>query len=209
MDLCNKILVPELSAVIKRGGVAVFPADTVYGLACDPESNEAVTRLCGLKRRPVSKPSAIMFFQKEPALEFVADLDGSIIEAVGGLIPGPVTLILPNPARLYPLACGEDSETIGLRVPALGGTLQLPADFAGPVLQSSANLSGGPEPSRLSDVPDEILENVDLAIDGGKLPGSPSTVIDLCRYGADGSYLVLREGALPIEEVDRALAGGN
>ncbi len=191
---------------LEDGGVVVFPADTVYGLACDPENEEAVSTLYRLKKRSGDKPSAIMFFQVEPALELVADLDKRVVEAARKLLPGPVTLILPNPSHHFPLACGSNPDTIGLRLPVLVERSQQLAEIDFPVLQSSANLSGAPESRSLHDVPGSILEEVDLEVDAGTLPGTPSTVIDLVRYGSEGTYRIVREGALPAAEVDRALS---
>ena len=99
------------------GGVAVFPSDTVYGLACDPGNRVAVERLYRLKRRPLGKPSAVMFFDLELALEALPELGERTREAMCKLMPGGVTLLLANPARRYPLACGEDPGTLGIRVP--------------------------------------------------------------------------------------------
>src|SRR5436309_264912 len=101
------------------GGVAVFPSDTVYGLACDPGNRVAVQRLYQLKRRPLAKPSAVMFFDLEVALDALPELGERTREAIAGLMPGGVTLLLPNPARRYPLACGDDPDTLGIRVPAV------------------------------------------------------------------------------------------
>src|SRR5437763_17170603 len=96
---------------ISVGGVAVFPADTVYGLACDPANRVAVERLYLLKRRPLDKPSAVMFFDLDVALDALPDLGQRTRAAIGRLLPGGVTLLLPNPAGRFPLACGEDSDT--------------------------------------------------------------------------------------------------
>ncbi len=194
---------------IEGGGIVVFPAETVYGLACDPENEEAYAKLNLLKGRSQDKPSAIMFFQVEPALEFVADLDKSVVEVARKLLPGPVTLILSNPGRRYFLACGSNANKIGLRVPSMGEASRLFEGFDGPILQTSANFSGEPAPGNLDEVPDGILDQVDLAFDGGVLPGTPSTVIDLVRFGPEGTYRIMREGALPAAEVDRALSASD
>ena len=98
----------------RLGGVAVFPADTVYGLACDTQSREAVERLYLLKRRRPDKPAAVMFFDVDLALEALPELGAPTREAVRALLPGAVTLLLPNPAGRFPLAGGE---ALGLRVP--------------------------------------------------------------------------------------------
>jgi L-threonylcarbamoyladenylate synthase len=173
-----------LGACVAGGGVAVFPADTVYGLACDPENADAVATLYALKGRPPDKPAAVMFF----------DLDE--LGDYGGLLPGGVTLLVANPERRYPLACTTDPETLGLRVPFL-------APVGRPVLQSSANLAGGPDAKRLDDVPESIRAGADLVLDGGELPGVPSTVIDL---RTPGEWRIVRQGAVSREDVERALS---
>jgi len=167
-----------LGACVAAGGVAVFPADTVYGLACDPENADAVATLYGLKGRPPSKPAAVMFF----------DLS---MGDFGGLLPGGVTLLLPNPEHRFPLACATDPGTLGVRVPFL-------APVGRPLLQSSANLAGGADARRLDDVPPSIRAGADLVLDGGELPGVPSTVIDLRRAG---EWRIVRQGAVSAEEI--------
>jgi L-threonylcarbamoyladenylate synthase len=169
-----------LGACVAAGGVAVFPADTVYGLACDPENEAAVRKLYALKGRPPEKPAAVMFF----------DLS---IGDFGGLLPGGVTLLLPNPEHRFPLACTNDPETLGVRVPFL-------APVGRPVLQSSANRAGGPDAKRLEDVPQSIRDGADLVLDGGELPGVPSTVIDL----RTPEWRIVRAGAVSADLVAAA-----
>jgi L-threonylcarbamoyladenylate synthase len=183
------------------GGVAVFPADTVYGLACHPDNAFAVERLYLLKRRPRQKPSAVMFFDLETALESLPEIGPRAREALVRLLPGPVGVLLPNPARRFPLACGQDASTLGLRVPAVDAF----AGVTAPVLQSSANRAGGPDSRTLAEVPELLRVGVDLVIDGGELPGTPSTVVDLRAYEGDGSWSVVRAGAVPERTLSEAL----
>ncbi len=183
------------------GGLAVFPADTVYGLGCDPGNRFAVERLYLLKRRPLSKPSAVMFFDLETALSSVPELGRRTRAALPRLLPGGVTLLLPNRAERFPLACGQDPLTLGLRVPAVPAL----AGVRWPVLQSSANRVGGADPRRLQEVPSLIRAASDLVIDGGELPGTPSTVVDLCSYEEDGSWSVVRLGAVGEADLVAAL----
>lgn len=190
---------------ISAGGVALFPADTVYGLATAPDSEDGVRRLYALKGRLPNRPAAVMFFDLDLALAGLAELGPRTREAVGRLLPGPLTLLLGNPARRYPLACGPEPERLGLRVPELTGPLAPLATTRWPVLQSSANLSGRPDARRLSDVDEGIRRGVDLQLDGGELPGVPSTVVDLTRYEIDAGYRVLREGALSSAVVETRL----
>jgi L-threonylcarbamoyladenylate synthase len=180
------------------GGYAVFPADTVYGLACDPDAKETVQRLHLLKRRSMDKPSAVMFFDAALALETLSELDPEVKSAAERLLPGAVTLLVPNPKHRFPLACGADPDTLGLRVPRLDTAL---AEVRWPVLQTSANYAGRPDPRRLQDVPIGLRDAAELVLDGGELPGTPSTVIDLREYAKTGDYAIVRQGLFPAEEV--------
>lgn len=191
---------------IAAGGVALFPADTVYGLAVDPEAERAVARLNELKRRDPAQPSGIMFFALGAALDALADLGPATRAAVERLLPGPLTLVLPNPGRRFPLACADRPDRLGIRVPALPAPIAALAGVDRPAMQSSANLHGGADPRRLADVPAELRAAIDVVLDGGELPGVASTVVDLSRYEDDGEYVVLREGAVSATELGRRLS---
>jgi L-threonylcarbamoyladenylate synthase len=193
----------QLSRCIQVGGVAVFPADTVYGLACEPDIPEAVERLYALKGRRPDKPAAVMFFDVELALAALPELEPRTRALMERLLPGGVTLLLPNPLRRFPLACGPDPHTLGLRVPHVPRL----KDMSWPVLHSSANRSGQSDARRLDDVPEEIRAGADLLIDGGELAGTPSTVVDLRRFELDGVYAVLRQGLVPERVIDETVAG--
>ena len=186
---------------ISVGGVALFPADTVYGLATEPDSREGFERLYALKGRPPVQPSAVMFFQRELALTALPELGARTRDACERLLPGPVTLLLPNPGGRFPLACGPDRSRVGIRVPALTGPLEPLAAARWPVLQSSANPSGGADARRLGDVDPRIRDGVDLQLDGGELPGTPSTVIDLTAWEESRTYEIIRQGALSAGDV--------
>jgi L-threonylcarbamoyladenylate synthase len=190
---------------IAVGGVALFPADTVYGLATEPDSREGVERLYRIKARKPSQPAAVMFFDIELALAALPELGPRVQAALGRLLPGAVTCVLPNPARRYPLACGPVPDRLGLRVPALTGALEPLVAARWPVLQSSANPSGGVEARRLEDVAGRIRARVDMQLDGGELPGTPSSVVDLGTYEETGEWRVLREGAVPASELAEVL----
>jgi L-threonylcarbamoyladenylate synthase len=167
----------DFGGCIRAGGVVVFPADTVYGLACDPGNPEAIARLYALKGRSPTKPAALMFFS-------VDDLPP--IPGQGArLLPGPVTLLIPD----------GPGKKLGVRFPVTRLT-------GPPVLQSSANHTGGPDARTLDEVPAEIRAGADLVIDGGTLPGTPSTVVDLTVE----PYRIVREGALSAAEIASRLA---
>lgn len=189
-----------LERCISGGGVAVFPSDGLYGLACDPLDANAISKIHRLKGRDDGKPSAVMYFSPLAIRELLSGLGPRTKAVASALLPGPVTLVVDNPHRRYPLACRQDPERLGVRL--IGGPL---AGTMCPVFQTSANLSGEPAPSRFEDVPQSILDGVDLAIDGGDLPGLPSTVIDLAAIDEDGSWRILRDGALSPGDVTSAL----
>ena len=195
----------RFEACLRGGGVAVFPADTVYGLGCDPDSEAAVVRLYALKGRPATQPAAVMFFSLDAALAALPDVGGRLRVALLALLPAPLTLLLPNPAGGFPLACGPDPTTLGLRVPLLPTPLAALGRVRVPVLQSSANRSGEADARRLADVPRTLRDGADLVLDGGELPGVASTVLDLRSYAERGEWGVMRPGPVAQEDLARVL----
>jgi len=189
-----------LTRCVGDGGVAIFPADTLYGLACDPLDGEAVARVHSIKGRDEGKPSAVMYFSPLAMRELVSGLGERSRQAVSDLLPGPVTLVIANPERRYPLASPDDPERLGVRL--IAGPL---AGAMTPILQTSANPSGEPAPRAFDEIEGDVLATVDVAIDGGQLIGAPSTVVDLSELDSAGRWEVLREGALPRGAIDRIL----
>jgi L-threonylcarbamoyladenylate synthase len=171
----------------------VLPTDTVYGLCGDPSSETAVGEIYRLKQRPAEQPLALLAASVEALLELVPELPLATLEA---LLPGPYTLVLPNPERRWGKLTGSAPNTIGVRVPQLPGATAEVLAQVGAVVATSANLHGGPETRTLDDLPDEIRAGAGAVVDGGELPGTPSTVLDLT--GAEPR--VLREGAVPAAE---------
>ena len=181
-----------LERCIASGGVAVFPSDGLYGLACDPLDETAIERIHRIKGRDEGKPSAVLYFSSLAMRELLDGLGPRTAEVAGALLPGPVTLIVANPDLRYPLACRDEPEKLGLRL--IGGPLQ---GAMCPVFQTSANLSGEPAPSVFDEIPSTtIVDAADLAIDGGALTGLPSTVVDVTEIEEGGGWRVLREGGM-------------
>lgn len=189
-----------LELCIAAGGVAVFPADGLYGLACDPLNQDAIARIHRLKGRDDGKPSAVLYFSPLAMRELVECMGDRTQAAVGALLPGPVTLVVANPEHRYPLACREDPERLGVRL--IDGPL---AGAMCPLFQTSANRSGEPAPALFGDVPHSILTSVDVAIDGGALTGLPSTVVDVTSLDSGGGWTVLREGGMSTRELRERL----
>jgi L-threonylcarbamoyladenylate synthase len=180
----------QIVEAIKSGKPAIIPTDTVYGLVTTPYSSDPVQRLYRLKGRSEAQPSALMAASLDLLLECVPELRGRAGRIAAELLPGPYTLILANPARRFRWLCGSTPEKIGVRVPVLPPESQAVLDRVGAVASTSANLPGGPEPRRLAEVPEELRAQ-SAVIDGGELPGIPSTVIDF----TGPEPVVVREGA--------------
>lgn len=180
-------------AAIRAGRLAIVPTDTVYGLATSAYSEAPVRRLYRAKGREEQQPTALVAADLDLLFECVPELRGRSGTIARALLPGPFTLILANPARRFRWLTGTRPETIGVRVPAVEGVAKTLLDAVGVMVATSANLPGGPDPRSLGEVPAELRAAVDALVDGGELPGSPSTVLDLT--GPEPQ--VLREGAVP------------
>jgi L-threonylcarbamoyladenylate synthase len=179
-------------ASIREGGLAVIPTDTVYGLVSTPYREEPVRRLSALKARSPDQPFAIAASSLDWLLECVPELRGRSAVVARTLLPGPFTLVLPNPARRFPWLGGKRTDTIGIRVPLLEGPGKEILERVGAVAATSANLHGSVDPRRTDEIPEEI-SSAAVVVEGGELPGQPSTVVDL----AGPEPAILREGAVP------------
>jgi L-threonylcarbamoyladenylate synthase len=195
-------------AAIHNGQPIVLPTDTVYGLCASPYHEEAARRVYRLKGRDDAIPTALLCSDLEMLFECVPELRGKAGRIARALLPGPYTLIFPNPGRRFRWLTGSSPTTIGVRVPDLPEPSKSIVGRVGAVMATSANLPGGPDPRRIEHIPPEILSGCAAAIDAGELPGVPSTVLDLT--GAEPR--VVREGAVPaagaLERIAGALSSG-
>ncbi len=194
-------------AALRQGLPVLLPTDTVYGLAANAASEDDAVRLYRLKGRRPEQPSALLAADVDTLVRCIPELDARSAAIARELLPGPYTLVLPNPARRYPWLSGARADTIGVRVAELPAHARTVLAAVGCVLATSANDPGGPNPVTLDDVPARIRAGVGAELDAGPLPGTPSTVIDFT--GARPA--VLRDGAAPaagaIERVRHLLAG--
>lgn len=188
--------VDDMIAAIRGGDPVLLPTDTVYGLATSPECEEYAMRLYRLKGRTAAQPTALLAAGVETLLEQVPELRGRGESILRELLPGPYTVVLPNPARRFGWLTGDRPDTIGVRAPVLPAKADRVLAEVGCVLATSANDPGGPSPATLSDVPERIRSAVAATLDAGRLPGVPSTVIDF----TGPEPRVIREGAAPAAE---------
>lgn len=187
---------------LRAGLPVVLPTDTVYGLCADAYREGPVRRMIRLKGRPEDMPVALMANDLEVILDALPELRGRTAVLARALLPGPFTLVVPNPGRRFRWLTGPNLDAIGIRVPELPEETQAILERVGAVAATSANVHGGRDPARLGDVPEEIWRNAGALIDAGELPGTPSTVIDLT--GAQPR--VLREGAVSGREALATIA---
>jgi L-threonylcarbamoyladenylate synthase len=191
---------------LQRGEALVVPTDTVYGLVATAFRDDAALSLYRIKRRPPEQPCALMALDVDTLLELVPELRGRAESIARALLPGPYTLVFPNPAHRYRWLTGNRPETIGVRVAELPEPTASIVGELGGLVSTSANLAGDPDPSRPEDVAAEIRDAVADVIDGGELPGTPSTVIDF----SDEEPRIVREGAAPAADaIERALAAAS
>lgn len=179
-------------AAVRAGGVVVVPTDTVYGLAATAHDEAAVRGLYHAKGRLDVQPTALVAPSVETLLELVPELPERVLRA---LLPGPYTLVLPNPAGRFPWLCGKDATTIGVRVPAVDGIAREVLAGAGALAATSANLPGEPDPRTVDEIPQRLRDRVAAIVDGGPLPGVPSTVVDL----TGSEPVILRAAAVPAD----------
>ena len=188
--------VEDAANALKAGQPVILPTDTVYGLCADPFSEDHVRALYRLKGRPATQPTAVLFRSVATLLDCVPGLGPGAGKVAGALLPGPYTLIFPNPAREFPWLAGERPDTLGIRVPALAGVAREVLAQVRAVAATSANRPGQREARRVEDVRDELRAACGAVVDGGELPGTPSTILDFT--GAEPT--VLREGAASAAE---------
>lgn len=194
--------VDEAVAAIRAGEPVILPTDTVYGLCASPYREESVAQAYRLKGRPDGVPSALLCAGIDVMRECLPEIEDRHAAIARALFPGGYTLVFPNPSRRFRWLNGDARDTIGIRVPVLEGAAREVVQQVGAVMATSANRHRRLDPRRLEDVPREIREGCGAEIDGGELPGVPSTVIDL----TGPEPRVLREGAVPAEEALARLA---
>ena len=192
----------DAAQALRNGLPVILPTDTAYGLCASADGPHPTERLYRLKGRDPLQPSALLAADVEMLLTCVPELCGRTTAIVEALLPGPYTLVLPNPARRYPWLTGANQDAIGVRVPDLPPEARTVVADAGAIVATSANLPGGPDPRRVDEVPAELRDGVAAVVDVGVLPGTPSTVIDLTAE----EPVVIREGAVSSADALRRIA---
>ena len=200
---------PEISLVkyaadqIRSGEVLGMPTDTFYGLAADPFNLRAVDRVYDIKTRSRHKPLSLLIESTDQAEELAKDLTDEFYALSRKFWPGPLTIIVKAGSRL-PLKVTANTGNVALRVPNAKIPLAVVTAAAIPITATSANLSGASECTSAEQVRDQLQGRINIIVDGGASPRDvASTIIDLS--GDDGQWRIIREGAIPADEISKFL----
>jgi L-threonylcarbamoyladenylate synthase len=188
--------VEQAIAAVRSGRPVLLPTDTVYGLATSALREEFAAELYRVKGRDELQPTALVASSLDMLFAWLPELDDRARRIAGVLLPGPFTLVLPNPGRRFRWLTGARTDAIGVRVPVFPEPARRVVDAAGCILATSANEPAGPDPATLDDVPPRIRSACAAEVDAGRLPGTASTVVDF----TNDQPSVIREGAASAAE---------
>jgi L-threonylcarbamoyladenylate synthase len=184
-------------AILKKGGIVAFPTDTVYGLGADPLNAQAVDRIYKVKRRPHNLPLPLLLAEKSDLLKVATVVPEIAWQLAERFLPGGLTLVLRK-SPWVPSTVTAGGDTIAVRIPNHPVPIALIRGLGTPIVGTSANLSGKLSPVTTEEAREQLGDEVDLIIDGGRCPGgTESTVLDI----SGKVPTLIREGAIPRVEI--------
>ena len=187
--------------IINQGGTVIFPAKCLYGIAADPFNPKAVERVFAIKMRPETNPILLLIDGRDDLEGLVKEIPPEAVVLMDRFWPGDVTIVFEASDRL-PRALTAHTGKIGVRMPQHPVARALVRHLGRPVTGTSANFSGAMGASRIQDIPQALVDRVDLVLDAGELKGgSGSTVVDVTGQ----QVRVLREGEIPESDIHAAL----
>ena len=195
----------KAAQLIKQGGIAIFPTETVYGIGANGLDESAIKKLYQIKQRPLSKPISLLVNSIDMINSITENITKEEYSLIKKFMPGPLTIILKK-KKIIPDILTANSDTVGIRMPENEISLKL-IEYAGvPIATSSANISGQESNTKVNENLKELKEKVDVFIDGGESKiGIASTVVQIIN----GSPKILREGIITELELQKCLAEGN
>ncbi len=190
----------KAASLIRKGGLVAFPTETVYGLGTNALDANAVAKIFEVKQRPRFDPIIVHIANLKDIERLCREVNERARMLIKKFLPGPLTLVLPK-SDIVPDIVTAGLETVAIRMPAHPVALKLIKMAKVPIAAPSANLFGCLSPTTAKHVAEQIGENIDLIIDGGKCPiGIESTVLEIVE-----KPLILRPGGLPIEEIEKVI----
>jgi L-threonylcarbamoyladenylate synthase len=196
LSLSDSQSILQAARVLADGGIVVAPTETRYGLLVRGDNNLAVQKLFEIKGRQFSSPTAL-FVSGKQEISRLGIVTPIVQDLMNEFLPGPLTLVLTSRID-WPAPRVVDGK-IGIRLSSSPLIRQLVEAVEAPLTATSANLSGQPDRETIHDIQSDFGSQVDLYIDGGRLSGPVSTVVEC----TNSSYRILRVGAIPIEEIER------
>lgn len=177
--------------VLRKGGIILYPTDTVWGIGCDATNEESVARIYALKRSENKKSMLVLCGSADMAVRYVNRAPGIAFE-VQEMATSPLTLILPGATGVAPNLIPEEG-TLGIRIPDHEFCRELLRQFNRPIVSTSANISGEPTPKRLPEITREIIDGVDYVVNPrfeGHPTGKPSSII---AFTEEGGVKIIRQ----------------
>jgi len=191
--------IDESVRILRQGGVIAYPTDTLYGLGADPFSPRGVAKVFEVKGRLATKGLPLLLAEIEDMDQVVRVKPSMAMKLAQAFWPGPLTLVLLAAPGVPKEVLGSE-DTVALRVPDHPVPRALARGLGGPIIGTSANVSGGPDPVTAWDVEQMLGQAVDYILDGGPAyRGLPSTVVDLTGPRPK----LVRSGALDRESIER------
>jgi tRNA threonylcarbamoyl adenosine modification protein (Sua5/YciO/YrdC/YwlC family) len=181
-------LLKTVAEILEKGGVIAYPTDTQYGLGCDLLQKKAIERIYRLKQRNVKFPFSVICADLTHIAEY-AMVSNFAYRTLKRLLPGPFTFVLPGSRHMPKITLTKRHEC-GIRVPGHPIALGLVEALGRPLINATARLADGPSPIGAQEVAELFPGGLDAVVDGGPVPGQPSTVVSL----VDDDPVVIRQG---------------
>lgn len=186
----------KLVSCLRKGGVVVFPTETVYALACDITNQDAVNKLYQIKQRSLDKPFAVLMSSIAMADSYV-DISDSSRAFIERYSPGPMSYVLPLKAEVRIIESMTKNKTLAIRIPLHDVALKILNAYGKPLVGTSVNLSSEKSASRVNDISDSMKQKIDFIFEGDDsgVSGVSSTLVDLCG----GDIRILRQGEVKLK----------
>lgn len=177
--------------VLRKGGIILYPTDTVWGIGCDATNQEAVAKVYEIKKREDSKSLVLLASDIDMICRYVKEIPEMAVQLVE-VNDKPMTIIYPGAMGLAPNAIAEDG-TVGIRIPMMDFCCQLASRLGRPIVSTSANISGEPTPKRFAEIPQQIKDAVDHIVDPSLEAGATGQASSIIKVGLDYTIQIIRK----------------
>jgi L-threonylcarbamoyladenylate synthase len=198
-DNSEERILTQAAEILANGGIIAYPTETFYGLGADATNEKAIEKIFAVKDRNLKNPISLIIGQADDVYPLVQDVPQAAKKLMAAFWPGALTIVFLAANNVSPLVTAGSGK-IGLRVSSHPGAQVIVQKLRRPLTATSANLSGAPECTRVSEVAEQIGDKIDAIIDLGNTPGTiGSTIIDVTCYPP----VILREGAISRKTIEK------